>query len=85
MIENLSMGVSHHLARSELKCQSKVANAGGHVTLWKIIFHQSANMRRMEKEHLDKDVLGLEIPVGDRRLQTLTLACSKLTWFLKGL
>jgi len=57
---DLSMGVSNHLTRPELKCQSKVANAGGHVTL-------------------DKDVLGLEIPVGDRWFQTLALVGSKLT------
>merc|ERR1719220_1540670 len=35
---HLSMGVSNHLPRSELKRKSKVSNAGGHVTLDEDIF-----------------------------------------------
>ena len=37
-----------------------------------------------ETDYLDKDILGLEIPVGDRWFQTLALVGSKLTWFMKG-
>ena len=82
------MGVSNHLTRSELKCQSKVANAGGHVTLENDISslcscydEEEDNCAGFDEEkvHLDEDVLGLEIPVGDRWLQTLPLVGSKLT------
>ena len=52
------------------------------MSLCKITFHQSAGYDK--EEHLDQDILGLEIPVGDRRLQTLALVGSKLTWFVKG-
>ena len=33
ILANLSVGVTDHLPRSELKRQSKVPDAGGHVTL----------------------------------------------------
>ena len=45
---------------------------------WKLYFRFCYDE---ETGHLDEDVLGLEIPVGDRWLQTLTLVGSKLTWF----
>ena len=53
------------------------------MSLYKIIFHDFAGYDE-ETGYLDEDILGLEIPVGDRWLQTLALVGSKLTWFLKG-
>ena len=75
------MGVSNHLSRSELKRQSKVSNAGGHVTLEN--YHKFACCKKDGDEvgHLDKDILGLEIPVGNCWLQTLALVGSEFTWF----
>ena len=54
----------------------------GHITLE--IYLMSACCQKNEDEeigHLDKYILGLEIPVGDCWLQTLALVGTKLTWF----
>ena len=40
------MGVSNHLPRSELKRKSKVSNAGGHVTLEKVMSMLAKRMMR---------------------------------------
>ena len=48
------------------------------MSLYKIIFHDFAGYDE-ETGYLDEDILGLEIPVGDRWLQTLALVGSKLT------